>query len=182
MSEGSRPSLTTALSAADFRDYYWLKTDLVTFCRAEGLPTAGRKAELVERVAAYLHDGTVLPPAPAPRGPADPMPDVLTPETIIGRGWTCGARLRAFFVAEVGPSFRFNRALIDAIKGGAGRTLGEALAIWTASEADPDRPIEASLEFNQHQRAFAKAHPGAGRAEMMAAWQRKRASRRSDWT
>ena len=41
-----RPDLTRQLSAQDFRDYYWLKEELLAFCRAQGLSTLGSKAAL----------------------------------------------------------------------------------------------------------------------------------------
>ncbi|MEM1044353.1 MAG: DUF6434 domain-containing protein [Bacteroidota bacterium] len=177
----SRPPLTGTLDADDFLDFYWLKDELVAFCRHEGLPTGGPKVEVRDRIAAYLRDGSVLRPTPRRTGPTDPIPAVLTRETPIGRGWTCGARLRAFFEEEVGPSFRFNRALIDVVKSGDGRTLGEAVDVWAASEATPSRPIESQLEYNRHTRAYYQQHPDATREEVLDAWMRKRAARRSEW-
>ncbi|MEM6784638.1 MAG: DUF6434 domain-containing protein [Bacteroidota bacterium] len=177
----SRPPLTEHLAVEDFLDFYWLKAELVGFCQRVGLPTGGPKVEVRERVAAYLRDGTVLKPAPKRSGPVDPMPDVLTGATRIGRGWTCGKRLRAYFAAEVGPSFRFNRALIDFIKTGEGRPLSEAVAVWRASKENPERPIEGQLEFNRHTRAYHRAHPDATREKVLRAWKAKRAKRRSEW-
>ncbi|MEM8557287.1 MAG: DUF6434 domain-containing protein [Bacteroidota bacterium] len=177
----SRPSLTEHLAVEDFLDYYWLKAELVGFCQRMRLPTAGPKVEVRERVAAYLRDGTVLKPAPKRSGPVDPMPETLTGTTLIGRGWTCGQRLRAFFEAEVGPAFRFNRALIDFVKTGVGRSLSEAVAVWRASKENPERPIEAQLEFNRHTRAYHRHHPDATREEVLRAWKEKRSTRRSEW-
>ncbi|MEL6771906.1 MAG: DUF6434 domain-containing protein [Bacteroidota bacterium] len=177
----SRPALTEHLAVEDFLDFYWLKAELVGFCQRAGLPTTGSKVEVRERIAAYLRDGTVLKPTPRRTGPVDPMPETLTGATLIGRGWTCGKRLRAYFVDEVGVSFRFNRALIDFIKTGAGQPLSEAVAVWRASNEDPDRPIEAQLEFNRHTRAYHRAHPDATREEVLRAWKAKRATRRSEW-
>ena len=176
-----RPELRPGLAPETFRDWYWLKAELVAFCRANGLPTAGAKRELAECIAAFLTDGTVLRPAPRVRTPREPMPKTLTPATPIGQGWTCGERLRAFFETEVGPSFRFNRALITVIKAPAGRTLGDALAVWQASEAEPDRAIAPDLEYNAFTRAYSRAHPDATRAEVRDAWRARRETPRSAW-
>ena len=49
-----RPVLNRSLDAATFRNHYYLKEELVRFCRASGLPAAGGKSELTERIACFL--------------------------------------------------------------------------------------------------------------------------------
>ena len=49
-----RPPLNASLSASSFAAWYWLKSELQAFCRAEGLHTGGGKAELMQRVGRYL--------------------------------------------------------------------------------------------------------------------------------
>lgn len=177
----ARPALRPDLAPEAFRDWYWLKAELVAFCRENGLPTVGAKLDLVERIAAFLTDGTVLRPTRRAPVRREPMPDTLTLATPIGRGWTCGARLRAFFEAEAGPGFRFNRALLAVVKAPDGRTLGDALRIWRESEADPDRPIAPQLEYNGFTRAYLRAHPEATPGDARAAWQARRSTPRSTW-
>ncbi|MEO0558831.1 MAG: DUF6434 domain-containing protein [Bacteroidota bacterium] len=178
----SRPALDLSLAAEDFLDYYWLKAELVAFCREHSLPVSGAKTELVDRIAAFLRDGTILRPSPARRPRAEPMPEALSLDTEIGRGWRSGQRLRAFFEAEVGPSFRFNQALVDFIRDGEGRTLGEALDAWRASKASGPRVIPRQLEYNRHMRAYRAEHPNATPEEVRDAWWEKRGRRRSEWT
>lgn len=52
-----RPELTSALAASDFRSFYWLKEELIRFCRSQGLNTQGSKQELATRIAHYLATG-----------------------------------------------------------------------------------------------------------------------------
>ena len=40
-----RPTLNRQLDSTTFRDFYWLKEELVDFCRNNGLSTAGGKYE-----------------------------------------------------------------------------------------------------------------------------------------
>ena len=178
----SRPDLDRSLSADDFQDYYWLKAELVAFCRENSLPVSGAKMALVERVAAFLRDGTVLRSPPARQVRAEPLPETLTLDTVIGRGWRSGQRLRAFFEAEVGPSFRFNQVLVRFIRDGEGRTLGEALDAWGAARAADPQPLEEQFEYNRHTRAYRADHPDATPAEVRAAWWEKRGRRRSEWS
>ena len=55
-----RPSLTKSISLEDFQNYYWLKAELQTFCRENGLPASGSKIEITERISHYLHTGKIL--------------------------------------------------------------------------------------------------------------------------
>ena len=45
-----RPKLDKSISIEDFRDFYWLKEELVTFCRSNGISTTGEKQELADRI------------------------------------------------------------------------------------------------------------------------------------
>ena len=56
----SRPSLVLGLATERFRDYYWLKEELVAFCRERGLPTGGAKTELVEIIGSGWRSGQQL--------------------------------------------------------------------------------------------------------------------------
>ena len=42
----SRPPLNRSLSVDEFRHYYWLKDELVAFCREQGISRAGSKLEI----------------------------------------------------------------------------------------------------------------------------------------
>lgn len=56
-----RPALDRKLDSKTFRDYYYLKEELVSFCRENGLPVSGGKIELTERIAVFLETGEVMP-------------------------------------------------------------------------------------------------------------------------
>lgn len=151
----SRPPLTEKTSAAEFRAYYWLKEELVAFCRSAGLSTAGSKQEIAERIARFLETGIREATAPAGGKVSGQMPDRFTRETVIGQGWRCSEPLRAFFSAETGKPFRFNQVMRDFVKYGQGKTLGEALDVWQAATEAPERTeIAPQFEYNRHMRAY----------------------------
>lgn len=52
-----RPDLDLRLSAGIFRQYYYLKEELVDFCRKNNLQATGSKSELFERIAVFLESG-----------------------------------------------------------------------------------------------------------------------------
>lgn len=44
-----RPNLDKQLDEKTFRDFYYLKEELVDFCRSNGLPTSGCKIDIIDR-------------------------------------------------------------------------------------------------------------------------------------
>ena len=49
-----RPELNKKLDSKTFRDYYYLKEELIDFCRKNNLQTTGSKIELTDRISKYL--------------------------------------------------------------------------------------------------------------------------------
>lgn len=176
-----RPPLTSSLSVDDFRTHYWLKAELVDFCRRNGISGTGGKIEIAKRIEQFLQTGKVAASrASISRRPAtNPMPDTLTRKSIIGPGWRCTEALREFFVREAGPQFHFNGAMREFVRQGAGKTLGEGIAIWEASRREPkgSSKIAPQFEFNRHMRAYFKANPGKSHADAVNAWKKTKAER-----
>lgn len=70
---GGRPNLNIKLDSKTFKKYYYLKEELIDFCRKNNLQTIGGKLELTERIANFLDTGertykshnnrkTIIPP------------------------------------------------------------------------------------------------------------------------
>lgn len=55
-----RPDLNKSLDSITFRSFYYLKEELVQFCRDNDLPVSSGKIELTDRIAHYLDTGEVL--------------------------------------------------------------------------------------------------------------------------
>ena len=90
-----RPELNKETDTAAFRSNYYLKQELAGFCRENGLPTSGSKAELTDRIAYFLDTGNVL------RSSAERKTAVnigtLTEDTVIEPNIVCSEKHRAFF-------------------------------------------------------------------------------------
>jgi hypothetical protein len=52
-----RPTLTKDMNVQSFKDYYWLKEDLKTFCSEHGMNDSGSKVELADRIELFLRTG-----------------------------------------------------------------------------------------------------------------------------
>lgn len=178
-----RPQLTPTLSVEDFRAYYWLKAELLAFCRQQGLPSGGAKQELSARIEHFLRSGEILPPQPrASRSKRAAMPTSFTRETVIGAGWRCSQALRAFFEAQIGPSFHFNQVMRDFIKYERGKTLADAIvASQAAAKRKPQQKTEIApqFEYMRHMREYFETHPQATREAALRAWHEKKARRKS---
>ena len=175
-----RPEPTPKPSSEDFLDFYWLKKELLGFCRQQSLSTAGSKDELKKHIAHFLATGERLKPERRPTKRAA-MPNIFTRDTIISAGWRSSQALRVFFEKEIGPQFHFIGVMRDFIKQGEGKTLQEAIDVWEADRRSPaKKDIDSQFEYNCLMRAYFEAHPGATHAEALAAWQEKRSGRRSE--
>jgi SAP domain-containing new25/Domain of unknown function (DUF6434) len=174
-----RPELNAHLSANEFAHWYWLKEELLQFCRAERLPVTGSKPQLSERIAAHLA-GQSAPTKQAPRR-AGAMPTSFALDTVIGPGWRCGPALGAFMRVHCGNGFRFNAAVRNFIHTHSGQHLADAVACYQRSVARgaPVPQIIPQNEYNQHTRDFFAQNPGATRQQAIAAWQAKRALRKT---
>ena len=56
----NRPALSLNLNSKTFRDFYYLKEELIEFCRDNNLPVSGGKIEITERIAYFLETGKVM--------------------------------------------------------------------------------------------------------------------------
>lgn len=172
----NRPPLSSALSAHEFRQWYWLKSELQSFCRANGLLSGGSKEAIAARIDAHL-SGAPIPPDTKARSVSTVMPDPLTAATRIGPGWRLTRALRQYFEQVHGPGFAFNQALRQFIASGAGRTLAEASECYRASLCQHKPAIGRQFEYNRHTRAFFANNPGATREQALASWWARRARR-----
>jgi hypothetical protein len=175
-----RPELSAGMRVEEFEAWYWLKEELVGFCRRQGISPTGSKPELLARISALLAGRTSIRFASPKRNRVE-MPTEFTLETVIGEGWRCGPKLGGFLRQVVGSGFRFNAETRDFIHHGSGKTLADAALCYQES-VRPGREkseIPEQLEYNRHFREFFRAHPDASRDEAIAAWWSKRSRRKT---
>jgi len=123
-----RPVLELGIDAKDFLAFYWLKGELAEFCRANGLPTGGSKADLTERIAHFLRTGELLLPEKRPKLKSDGQ--VPTLDTVITVDYRSNPINRAFFEEVIGKHFHFSTAFQRYFKENVGKTFGDAVAYW----------------------------------------------------
>lgn len=100
-----RPKLCCALDGKTFREYYYLKEELLAFCRKNNLQTTGSKEELTERIARFLDTGEKLRATHSRRTQSVVE---ITLDTVIEENFVCTEKHRAFFKERIGTAFSFN--------------------------------------------------------------------------
>ncbi len=178
-----RPVLDAQISPVDFRAFYWLKSELVMFCREHGLSPTGSKVALAERIELFLATGKVSrgESQRSRRSQTRTMPDQFTRETVIGPNWRCSQQLRAFFEKEIGPQFHFDGMMRDFIKrDGVGKPLQDAIEVWQQEQSGPkvETQIAPQFEYNRHIREFFRQNPGKTLQDAIAAWNKKKTERK----
>ena len=179
----ARPELTTRLDVKTFRDYYWLKEELVAFCRTQGITASGGKFAVADRIAVFLESGRVITSKDLKRvrisSSFNWSTETLTPETLITDSYKNNANVRAFFVSQVGPSFHFSIDLMDFMKAHHGEPLSKAVEEWrrlqAAKKAGYKPKIPFHNQYNRYLRDFLADNPDKTKADALRIWNLKKA-------
>ena len=121
-----RPELNRHLDSDTFLKWYWLKEELVRFCKENGIPSTGGKQEVAERVARFLETGETsgrdLQGGKAKRAGSLRRGTVsITSDSVIEPAAVCSQALRAFFKEQLGESFSFSVPFQKWLKDNAGK-------------------------------------------------------------
>lgn len=178
-----RPKLDKHLDAETFRSFYYLKEELVDFCRMYHLPISGGKIELTDRIACFLETGEVMP-ASAKRKAAANNKAVnrmeageLTEEMKIEPDFVCSEVHRAFFKDRIGKSFSFNVTFQKWLKSNTGKTYGEAIKAYNQILEDKKKSkttIDRQFEYNTYIRDFFADNNGRTLEEAIKCWKYKK--------
>ena len=172
-----RPDLTRGMDSQTFREYYYLKEELVTFCRDNLLPTSGGKQELTERIAHFLDTGEVQQPSKKRIQSHKAEDSEITRESIIEDGFVCTETHRAFFRKEIGNGFSFNVQFQKWLKANAGKTYDDAIAAYyeiLKEKKTGKSQIEKQFEYNTYIRDFFADNPGKTLQDAIKCWKYKK--------
>ncbi len=170
-----RPRLCKELDSKTFKSYYYLKEELLNFCRENDIPTTGGKVELTERIALYLDTGKVSEAIVKRKSKTDI--GVITEATEIEADITCSEKHRAFFKEKIGNSFSFNVAFQKWLKANAGKTYKDAIkAYYEILEAKKKSKttIDKQFEYNTYIRDFFSDNKGKTLEEAIICWKYKK--------
>ena len=170
-----RPALDKNLDEETFYSYYYLKEELMAFCRANGLPASGSKMELTERIAVYLATGEVKTSKTVRKAKTKIVQ--IFEESLIESDFICSEKHREFFKERIGNSFSFNVQFQKWLKANAGKTYAEAITAYYEILAEKrNRPAEIGrqFEYNTYISAFFEDNPDKSMQQAIQCWNYKK--------
>lgn len=176
---GDRPKLSKDLKPEVFREYYYLKKELVDFCRESGLKVSGGKEELTRRIEHFLKTGEdLLISKKSTKRTVVRKLNEITLDTLIEDGFVCSEEHRAFFKGVIGDGFKFNVKFQQYLKKNAGRQYSEAVDAWYRIQEEKKncskKDIGKQFEYNTYIRDFFKDNPGSTLKEAIKCWKFKK--------
>jgi len=179
----TRPKLQKGISPKDFKAHYWLKEELIDFCRIIGINTSGGKIEISNSVISYLETGIVIPRSEkqnkTPKSNFDWNTETLSLETVISDSYKNTENVRAFFKQLIGSNFKFNVTFMDWMKRNSGKTLGDAVDKYREiALLKKDKiyrtEIAPQFEYNTYIRDFFTNNPDRSMKDAIKSWRLKR--------
>lgn len=169
-----KPKLTKELEHQIFLNYYYLKEELIAFCKAEQLQSTGSKEELTSRIAQYLKTGEKITKKKVTKKDDDSH---ITLDTIITLPITYSENKRAFFEEHLGPTFHFYVPFQRWLKNNPGKTYQEAIEAYkqiVAEKKEKKTTIDKQFEYNTYIRDFFNDNKGKSLKEAIACWKYKK--------
>ena len=171
----NRPELKRNLDSKTFLSFYYLKEELVNFCRDNKLSVSGGKAELTERIAYFLDTGKST--AVSAKRKTTINVGVITESTIIEHNIVCSEKHRAFFKDKIGKNFSFNVLFQKWLKSNAGKTYGDAVKAYYSileEKKNSKTTIDKQFEYNTYIRDFFQDNQGRGLDDAIKCWKYKK--------
>lgn len=150
-----RPDLNTNLDSKTFREYYYLKEELVDFCRKHNLQSTGGKLELTDRIAEFLDTGKRNTATHTKR--KSPSVGEITLDAVIESNFVCSEKHRAFYKVQIGNRFSFNVLFQKWLKSNAGKTYRDSIDAYYQILEDKKKKkttIDKQFEYNTYIRDF----------------------------
>ncbi|QAA32264.1 DUF6434 domain-containing protein [Clostridium manihotivorum] len=174
-----RPVLSKELKPDTFLQYYYLKEELVSFCKENGLSATGGKQDITKRIEHFLRTGEKLVSRIVKRKNADLNYHKLALDNTIEENFVCSEKHRVFFKSVIGNNFSFNVTFQKYLKSSAGKTYSDAVKEWYKIQEDKKKnkgnsPIDNQFEYNTYIRDFFKNNGDKTLKDAIKCWKFKK--------
>ena len=170
-----RPNLDIKLDSKTFKEYYYLKEELIDFCRKNNLQTTGGKIELTERIVKFLDTGERTYTTHNTK--KTKIVDSITLDTIIEENFVCSERHRAFYKEQIGDNFSFNVAFQKWLKSNSGKTYKDSINAYYQILEDKKKnktTIDKQFEYNTYIRDFFNDNKDKSLEQAIKCWKYKK--------
>lgn len=170
-----RPNLSIKLNSKTFKEYYYLKEELIDFCKKNNLQTTGGKIELTERIAKFLDTGERIVENHNTR--RTKIVDEITLDTIIEDNFVCSEKHRAFYKEQIGKTFSFNVLFQKWLKSNSGKTYKDSIEAYYKILEDKKQNktiIDKQFEYNTYIRDFFNDNKDKSLEQAIKCWKYKK--------
>jgi hypothetical protein len=181
----NRPLINVVLSGQELKRWYWLKRELVDYCKLINLNYSGSKFDILDKIAHALDEGRAsLIPSKAINSKQaiskfDWQKEPLSIDTIITDSYKNSQNVRCFLRQHCGDNFRFSIPFMDYMKINCSKTLGDAINEWKRLyQISLDKNFKSEIpdgnQYNKYLRDFFADNPHSTIGEARHCWKLKR--------
>ena len=170
-----RPNLCIKLDSKTFKEYYYLKNELIDFCRKNNLQTSWGKVELTERIAKFLDTGERN--IENHNIKRTKIVDEITLDTIIEDNFVCSEKHRVFYKEQIGKNFSFNVLFQKWLKSNSGKTYKDSIEAYYKILEDKKNnktTIDKQFEYNTYIRDFFNDNKDKTLEDAIKCWKYKK--------
>ena len=170
-----RPDLSIELDSKTFKEFYYLKDELIDFCRKNNLQSTGSKVELTERIAIFLDTGERSTKNYNKK--KSKIIDEIMLDTIIEDNFVCSEKHREFYKKQIGNSFSFNVLFQKWLKNNSGKTYKDSIDAYYQILEDKKKnktTIDKQFEYNTYIRDFFKDNKDKNLEQAIKCWKYKK--------
>jgi len=170
-----RPDLDKDLDSNTFKNFYYLKEELVDFCRKNGLQATGNKIEITDRIAHYLDTNEKTFKTHKYRKTI--FLEDLTLDSVIENNFVCSEKHREFYKKHIGNTFSFNVTFQKWLKRNSGKTYKDSIKAYCQIVEDKKKnktTIDEQFEYNTYIRDFFNDNKDKNLKQAIACWKYKK--------
>jgi hypothetical protein len=178
----TRPPITTITHGKELKKWYWLKEELVNYCKLTKINYTGTKFEILERVANVLDNVSDQKSKTTKQkitSKFDWHSEKLSLDTIITDSYKNSQNVRRFFKLHCGEKFHFSIPFMAFMKSNVGKTLDAAVNEWyRLDEQGKDKNFKSEIpegnQYNKYIRDFFADNPTKTIKDARHFWKLKR--------
>lgn len=179
-----RPKLSKELTSSEFKSFYYLKSELINFCKELGICHSGSKQDLEKRIILFLETGEILnekkqrnskKTQKKTQNNFDNISQFLS--TKISENYVCSENDRKFFKQVIGKSFSFKVEFQDWLRNNSGKTYSDAVTEYKKiieQKKQNKSKIGEQFQYNTYIRDFFEDNKNKTISDAIKCWNYKK--------
>lgn len=179
-----RPKLSKELTPNEFKSFYYLKSELIDFCKELGIFHSGNKQDLEKRIILFFKTGEISKENNQSNSKTthqktqnnfDNISQFLS--TKISENYVCSETDRKFFKQVIGKSFSFKVEFQNWLKNNSGKTYGDAVTEYKKiieQKKQNKSKIGEQFQYNTYIRDFFEDNKDKTFSDAIKCWNYKK--------